>query len=159
MTVDSVVSLFPETKSQIKDFAEKMIVSVMDGYNDPLKVKVQLAAMKKTIEEIEANEGFKGAVMAEAEKYHKKELENWHNAKIEVRESGIKYDYSTCGMPEYTQICSDIHELSERKKQLETRLKTINAEEEYICPLTGEMVTLTPATKTSTQTVFITINK
>ena len=159
MTVNSVTALFPETKSEIKSFAEKMIASVLDGYNDPLKVKVQLAAMKKTIEEIESREEFKTAVMNEAEKFHKQELANIHNAKIEIKETGVKYDYLACGMPEYEALISEIATLTERKKALETRLKTITKEEEHISPLTGEIVTLVPAVKTSTTSIVITINK
>lgn len=159
MTVQSVTALFPETKSEIKLFADKMIESVLDGYTDPLKVKVQLAAMKKTIEEIESSEDFKTAVLNEAERYHKDELKNIHNANVQIKETGVKYDYSQCGMPEYESIVSDIATLTERKKALEKRLQTITTPEEYVCPMTSEMVTLMPPSKTSTTTIVITINK
>lgn len=159
MTVNSVAALFPETKSEIKSFAEKMINSVLDGYTDPLKVKVQLTAMKKTIEEIEASEDFKNAVLNEAAKYHKEELKNIHNANIQTKEVGVKYDFSQCGMPEYDIICSDIDRLNERKKVLESRLKTVVAGEQYIDPITSEMVELYPPSKTSTTSLVITINK
>lgn len=159
MTVNSVAALFPETKSEIKSFAEKMIESVLDGYTDPLKVKVQLAAMKKTIEEIESSEEFKDCVMNAANKYHKEELKNIHNANIQIKETGVKYDYSQCGMPEYESIVSDIATLTERKKALEKRLQTVTMPEEYVCPMTSEMVTLMPPSKTSTTAIVITINK
>ena len=159
MTVNSVTALFPQTKSQIKTFAEQMINSVLDGYADPLKVKVQLAAMKKTIEEIESNDEFKEAILNEAAKFHKEELKDIYNSKIEIKETAVKYDYSQCGMPEYESIISDITALTERKKKLETRLKTINASEEYICPSTGEIVTLKAPSKQSTTSIVITINK
>lgn len=159
MTVNSVAALFPETKAQIKTFAEKMIESVLDGYTDPLKVKVQLSAMKKTIEEIEDNEDFKACILSAAEKYHKLELANMHNAKIEIKEVATKYDYLACGMPEYELVCSEIEELNKRKKALETRLKTITKEEDFACPITGEIVKLIPPSKKSTTSVVITINK
>lgn len=159
MTVNSVAALFPETKSEIKSFADKMIESVLDGYIDPLKVKVQLAAMKKTIEEIESSEEFKDCVMNAANKYHKDELKNIHNANIQIKETGVKYDYSQCGMPEYYLVCEELLQLTERKKALENRLKTVTKEEDYICPITSEMVKLMPPSKTSTTTVTITINK
>ena len=159
MTVASVTALFPETKEQIKTFADKMIESVLSGYTDPLKVKIQLSAMKKTIEEIELNEQFKDCILNEAAKYHKDELKNIHNANVQIKEIGVKYDYSQCGMPEYESIISDIATLTERKKALEKRLQTITQTEEYVCPITGEIVTLTPPSKTSTTSIVITINK
>ena len=153
MTVNSVAALFPETKSQIKTFAEQMISSVLDGYTDPLKVKVQLAAMKKTIEEIESSEDFKSAVMSEAEKYHKQELQNLYNSKIEIKETGTKYDYAGAGYDEYNFLMSDKKLLDERIKQIENDMK-----EGRINQLTGEIV-IPKATKTSTTGIFVTINK
>lgn len=159
MTVTSLTALFPETKSEIKSFADKMIESVLSGYVDPLRVKVQLAAMKKTIEEIESSQEFKDCTMNEAAKYHKEELKNLFNANVQIKETGVKYDYLGCGMPEYEAVIYEIESLTERKKALETRLKTIVKEEEYISPLTGECVTLIAPTKTSTTNLVITINK
>lgn len=159
MTVNSVAALFPSTKSEIKNFAAKMVESALDGHSDPLKVKVQLSAMKQTIEEIEKNEEFKACVLNAAEKYHKLELADMFNAKIEIVEVAPRYDYSVCGMPEYDNVCAEIQILTERKKALETRLKTIKNEEDFICPVTGEIIKLKPATKESTTSVKITINK
>lgn len=153
MTVNSVAALFPETKSEIKSFAEKMILSVLDGYEDPLKVKVRLTAMKKTIEEIEGNNDFKSAVMSEAEKYHKQELQNLYNSKIEIKETGTKYDYAGAGYDEYNFLMSDKKLLDERIKQIENDMK-----EGRINQVTGE-ITVPKATKTSTTAIFVTINK
>ena len=153
MTVNSVAALFPETKSEIKLFAEKMIESVLEGYADPLKVKVQLAAMKKTIEEIESNEQFKECTLNEAMKYHKQELSNLNNAKIEIKETGVKYDYIGAGCQEYNALIEQKKELDIRIKQLENDMK-----EGRINQLTGE-ITMPKATKTSTTSLVVTINK
>ncbi len=159
MSVTSVSALFPETKSEIKVFASKMIESVLSGYESPLKVKVQLSAMKKTIDEIESSEEFKNAVLNETEKYHPTELKDLYNSNIQIKETGVKYDYLACGMPEYERICNEIEKLSQRKKELEKRLQTITKEEEFIDPESGEIILLQPALKTSTTSVVITINK
>lgn len=153
MTVQSVAALFPETKSEIKTFADKMISSVVDGYTDPLKVKVQLTAMKKTIEEIESNEEFKECVLTTASKYHKQELSNIHNAKIEIKETGTKYDYLGAGCEEYNVLVAQKKELDDRVKQLENDMK-----EGRINQVTGE-ITVPKAVKSSTTSIFITINK
>lgn len=159
MNNNQLAVMFPQTKSEIKQFADSMIANVLDGNADPLKVKVQLSALKKAIEEIESNEQFKDCILNEAQKYHKEELKDIHNVKIEIKETGVKYDYLLCGMPEYELVCSEIDTLTQRKKALETRLKTITTDEEYICPLTQQMVTLHPASKSSSTIVTITINK
>lgn len=151
--------IFPQTKSEIRTFAQSMIDSVLDGNADPLKTKVQLSALKKAIEEIESNEQFKTCILNEAQKYHKEELKDIFNAKIEVKETRVEYDYLSCGMPEYELVCSEIEALTQRKKALETRLKTISEPEQHICALTQQEVTLYPARKKSTTSVVITINK
>ena len=159
MNNNQLAVMFPQTKSEIKQFADSMIANVLEGLVDPLKTKVQLSALKKAIEEIESNEQFKDCILNEAQKYHKEELKDIHNAKIEIKETGVKYDYLACGMPEYELVCNEIETLTQRKKALETRLKTIINEEQYVCTLTGEEVFLKPAAKSSTTTVVITINK
>ena len=153
MPVTSVAALFPETKSEIKLFADKMIESVLEGYADPLKVKVQLSAMKKTIEEIESNSEFKECVINEATKYHKQELLNLYNSKIEIKETGVKYDYSGAGCEEYDILIPQKKEIDERIKQLENDMK-----EGRVNNVTGEVI-IPKAAKTSTTTVVITLNK
>lgn len=157
--VSGLVALFPQTKSEIKLFAENMVESVLNGYNDPLKVKVQIAAMQKTLEEIEKNEEFKAAVMATAMHYQPSELKNLFNSTITIKEAGVKYDYLACKHAEYERICSEIDNLTTRKKSFEKYLQTIQEETLYIDPMTGEEITLIPAPKSSTTTIAITINK
>lgn len=153
MTVNSVTALFPETKGEIKTFAEKMIASVLDGYTNPLKVKVQLAAMKKTIEAIESSDEFKEATINEASKYHKEELSNLYNAKIDIKETGTKYDYLSAGCEEYNILIVQKNELDERIKQLENDMKVGRVNN-----ITGE-ITTPKAVKTSTTSIVVTINK
>ena len=107
----------------------------------------------KTIEEIESSEDFKSAVMSEAEKYHKQELQNLYNSKIEIKETGTKYDYAGAGCEEYDVLMAQKKELDERVKQLENDMKAGR-----INQVTGEIV-IPKATKTSTTAIFVTINK
>lgn len=159
METNKLAIQFPQTKSEIKMFAQNMINSVVDGNVDPLKTKVQISALKKALETIEENEEFKQCVMNETDKYQKSELLNLFNAKIEIRETGVKYDFSECGLPEYNEIDKHIETLTLRKKTLETRLKSISEPEQFIDPQSGEMVMLKPPTKQSKNSVVITINK
>ena len=105
------------------------------------------------------NEDFKYAVLTEAAKYPKDQLSDLYNASIQIKEAGVKYDYLACGHSEYEMICSQIESLTERKKSFEKYLQTIKEETTYIDPISGEMINLQPAPKTSSTTVAITINK
>ena len=150
---------FPSTKTVIKMYAENAINDILWGNVNPLEVKVKLSAMKSIIEEIEKSDEYRDAVLKEAEKYHKEELKDLFNSFIQVKETGVKYDYLSCNYPKYTRIQSKIDELTTERKSIETYLKTITKETEYIDPETGEMVIIIPPSKTSTTSVTITINK
>ena len=158
-TVTSIVSVFPETKTEIKSFSEQLIKSVIDGNADPLRAKVQLSAMKKVIETVEKDSAFNTAVLNEASKYHKEELQNIHNSSIQVKETCVKYDYSECGCHEYDRLCTEIENLTARKKGFEKMLQTIPEGFMYTDTETGEISELNKPTKTSTTSVVVTINK
>lgn len=153
------LTAFPATKSGIKKFADEFLNSVLDGYQNPLQVKVQLSALKKLIEEIEKSEEFKESVMNEAAKYQKAELSDLYNANIQIKETRVEYDYLACGHPEYNRINEELERQTAKKKALEKYLQLLSEPTEYIDPVTAESVTLIPAPKTSTTSISITINK
>ena len=70
---------FPTTKTGIKSYAEAALNEILDGYVNPLEIKVRLTAMKAVIDEIEKSEEYKDAVLAEAQRYHKDELMNLYD--------------------------------------------------------------------------------
>lgn len=158
-TVSSLVSVFPETKTQIESFSEQLVKSVLDGYTDPLKVKVQLSAMKKVIESVEKNAEFNESVLKEAEKYGKQELQNIHNSSVQIKETGVKYDYSVVGCSQYDGMCEQIEKLSKQKKDLEKMFQSMPNNFVFTDSETGEMQELSKPTRTSTTSVVITINK
>ena len=150
---------FPSTKTGIKLYAENALNDILDGFVNPLEVKVKLSAMKAVIEEIEKSDEFREAVLKETEKYHKEELKDLYNATIQIKETGIRYDYTSCNHPQYNRITEEIEKLNVRKKSLEKYLQTVTDETDYIDPETGEMIKIYPTDKTSTTSVAITINK
>ena len=153
------LSGFPTTKNGIRLYAEKAINEVLDGYVNPLEIKVRLSAMKAIIDEIEKSEEYKQAVLSEAEKYHKEELRDLYNSCVQIKEVGTKYDYSACNHPQYNSISVKIEKLTSKRKSFEKYLQSLTNEEEYIDPKTGEICTIYPPSKTSTTSVVITINK
>ena len=102
------ITTFPTTKSGIKLYAENALNDILDGYINPLEAKVKLSAMKSVIEAIEKSEEFRNAVINEAEKYHKEELKDLYNSSIQIKETGVKWDYSNCNHPQYDRLMVDI---------------------------------------------------
>lgn len=159
MNVTSVVSLFPETKKEQSLFVDRLINSLLQGDVDPLKVEAQMCNIEQVVKTYRSDKRVKEAVLNEAEKYHKEELSNLYNAKFEVRETGVKYDYSACGHPEYDRLSQQIKTLSEEKKRLEDELKLKKESFIYTDKQTGEITEVIPPERSSTTSVVVTINR
>ena len=153
-----MLSQFPQTKRDIQEFAAKLVESVVDGDMSPLLIQVQLSAFENVIAEVKKNKDFKEAALNEAMRYGVRSFEAF-NANIQVKETGVKYDYSLCCHPQYEKICSDIEFLTEKKKSFEKYLQTLSEPTDFIDPESGEMCKIHPPVKTSTTAVAITINK
>jgi hypothetical protein len=149
----SLLNQFPETKAEIDNFAKIVIEQIDLGeFQDVLKFAARFKALAKLEEKLFSNVLFKDAVLEAAEKYGKSFEKG--NAKFDIRETGVTYDYAGCGDVEWEQIDSSIKVLQERKKERETFLKSI----------TGEMTVfgedgaqIMPAIKRSSTSVVITL--
>ena len=150
---------FPTTKTGIKSYAEAALNEILDGFVNPLEIKVRLTAMKAVIDEIEKSEEYKSAILAEAGKYQKDELKDLYNASIQIKEQGVKYEYTACNHPQYNALTAKIEALTAKRKSFEKYLQTVDCETEYIYPKTGEICLINPPVKTSTTGITITINK
>jgi hypothetical protein len=142
----------PQNKAEIDIYNANVKDLALSGEVDIIKLSRTVNIMKRIVEFFEKEPEIQDCLLNEVQKYGKGEL-----SEIQVKETGTKYDYLGCNLPEYIQVIESINELTERKKQLETYLKTIIKETEFIDPSTAESVILLPAIKTSTTKVVFTI--
>lgn len=152
------LSQFPQTKGEIKSFADSLIEAALSGDNNPLLINVQLSAVEQVIEQVKKNHEFKEAVLNEACKYGTKTFDAY-NAQVQVKETGVKNDYSMCNHPQYDAICAEIERLTAKKKAFEKYLQTVSDATDFINPETGEICKIYPPLRTSTTAVAITLNK
>lgn len=82
------------TKSEIALAADKLVSNVIEGEMNALLAYGQLAALEQTIKE--AKERIAESALAEAERYEGggRQLFGAFNCEFQVKESGVKYDYS-----------------------------------------------------------------
>ena len=79
-----------------------------------------------------------------------------YGAKVEVAESGVKYDYST--NEQWKELESQIKPLKEAQKAIEDQIKmATKVGKSFVDENTGELIS--PVTKTSTTTPKITLSK
>lgn len=86
--------IYIPTKSEIALAAEKLVSNVIEGEMSPLLAYGQLAALEQTIKE--AKERIAESALAEAERYEGggKQVFGAYNCEFQVKEAGVKYDYS-----------------------------------------------------------------
>jgi hypothetical protein len=154
LTTTSIVSLFDTTKEERISFVRDLVERVSEGQTDPIKAHYSIKCMEEIIKNILADDLYKRCVLDEAEKNGKKFT--YRNSEIQIKEAGVKYDYTQCGDPE-------LLELYEAKAKIDTEIK---AKEQFLRQLpTGglqividdEFLTAYPPAKSSTTTVQVTL--
>ena len=125
----ALISQLPNNKQNIATFVADFKDRFLNGAIDPLETLAQLKMVEKTIAELLSDPEIEAAIMADAEHYHKDELANLHGCKFEVREVGVKYDYSV----------TDDTVLFEMQKEAEKLDKQIKERQKMLQSLSGEM--------------------
>lgn len=145
------LSLFETTKSERQDFAQSVVNNLKDGLSDPLKVHLQVKCMEDLIKQITTHPDYKDLTLDEAAKYGKSF--EMHNAKFEVKEMGVKYDYSNCGDPIYNRLAEELAELEKKVKDRQAFLKAVQPGTELL--IEDEVIVLYPPIKTSTTSITV----
>ena len=145
------LSLFETTKAERQDFAQSVVNGLKDGLSDPLKVHLQVKCMEDLIKQITSHPDYKDLTLDEAAKYGKS-FEHY-NAKFEVKEMGVKYDYSNCGDPIYNQLAEELAELEKKVKDRQAFLKAVQPGTELL--IEDEVIVLYPPIKTSTTSITV----
>lgn len=146
------LSLFETSKAERQEFAIQVTNNLMEGLADPLKVHLQVKCMEDIIKQLTSNSVYKDLVVTEAQKYGKS-FEQF-NAKFEVKEMGVKYDYSNCGDPILRDLEDKLADIEKQLKDRQTMLKTVpESGMEIVC--NDELVKVYPPSKSSITTVTV----
>ncbi len=95
LTTD-IVKLFQTTKEERLLFSIELAEKIQSGDVDPLIIHLQVKCMEDVVKQINANSIYKKSVVDAAEKMGGKSFD-FHSSKFEIKETGVKYDYSQCG--------------------------------------------------------------
>ena len=147
-------TLLETSKVQRNDFVQQVIEALEEGKANPLNVHLQVKCTEELIKGILSNERYKELTIGEAEK-HGKSFE-FHNAGFQVKETGVKYDFTVCNDEIWNELNSQIEALEKVKKDREKFLKTISGSLEVITKH-GEVVNIYPPAKSSTTSIAVTL--
>jgi len=134
--------------SEAKDFADSIINDGADKLM-ALSVSSKLALFLKTIDSELIPES-----ISEIAKYPDGKGEIL-GMKLELSETGVSYDYSA--NQKWVEIVNQIAELDEKRKKMESFIKTLDSKKSEIDEATGEIIEWFPAVKSSTTTIKRTI--
>jgi len=148
--------IFETTKEQRAEFTYQLIERLNAGELDPLKTHLQVKALEDMLETLKANKDYKDAVL-QAAVLNGKDFE-YMSAKFNIREVGVKYDFSKCESPAYDEIMADYNDASKRKKDMEDFLKKVpHSGLDIINGVTGEVTRVYPPAKSSTTSVAVSL--
>jgi len=144
------------TKETIKEQSLGLLADLDNGHITPL----QLASQLKFVEDIITNvkEELRQRVVSEQSKYGKERM-TYKGAAFDIKEAGIKYDYSHCNDTIWDDLKQQLDDLNVKIKEREAFLKTLRERLTYVDESTGEIVTIYPPQKKSTTTYSITWKK
>ena len=107
---------------------------------------------EEVIKNITSDPDYKSMTLDEAQKYGKT-FEHF-NARFEVKEMGVKYDYSVCNDPVYNKLKAQLTVLEDEIKAREKYLKAIPTQGVQTL-LEDEVLTLYPPAKSSTTSITV----
>lgn len=154
LVTNTDLSFFETTKAERQEFTQSVIKGIEEGFTDPLKIHIQVKCLEDLIKQLTSNSVYKECLTTEASKYGKT-FEHL-NAKFEMKEMGVKYDFQACGCPIMNDLLTQQAELDKAIKERQMFLKGIPAQGLQTL-IEDEVVTLYPPTKTSTTSISVTL--
>ena len=133
----STLALMPETKSQQEVFVGKLIESVKQGAISPLKAEAIICNLEQVAKAYRANNEVKDMLL-QAVQFKGGKCEDF-NAKFQVAEAGVIYDYENSKT--WRDLTIQIEEWNEKRKTIEAALKLATTEVPFVDPTNGEKIT------------------
>lgn len=146
------------TKTQISTVAKVAVTEVLENGN-VLEVAEAISGMEAFIKEVKSDKRFTDYVREETSKHNGK-FQSSSGTKIELAETGTKYDYSNCNDADLIDLYNQQIALEEKIKSREAMLKALPLEGiDLAMQTTGEILKVYPPAKTSTSSYKITLAK
>jgi phenylalanine-4-hydroxylase len=156
-TITTLDKLAPFAESkQVRQLMVEDILNLIDSGNaDPLQVHYHVKALEDLIKQLTTSKQYKDAILNEAHKHGKSF--SFQNSKMEVKETGSKYDYSVCNDAVWTELNKEIEKLTEARKYREEFLRSIRTHGLDILDEDGVVHTIYPPAKSSTTSLTVTL--
>jgi hypothetical protein len=129
------------TKSDIKDKAQAIVFAVAEGLSDPLQEYIKVRKGKEVLDEAEKN------LKPYIDGMQLNKGESYFGCQFTEKETGVKYDYSTCNDPEWNELNAKAIKLQAEIEERQTFLKAVKKPIETVNTESGETYTINPPVK------------
>lgn len=157
----STIKLFdnyPKNKFDQQMLANDIILPVIEGEVNPIETYIKARSMLEALKIVTDDDRIKDLVITEVEKYGNKA--EFNSANLQVKDVGVKYDYSVCNDQIYNDLLYMLNDIKEQIKIREKFLSKIPSEGATIVyEQTGEVRTIYPPIKQGSQGITITFKK
>ena len=133
----STLALMPETKREQDIFVDKLVEIVKQGGISPLKAEAIICNLEQVAKAYRANNEVKDMLL-QAVQFKGGKCEDF-NAKFQVAEAGVVYDYENSKT--WRDLTIEIEALNEKRKTIEAALKLATPEVPFVDPTNGEKIT------------------
>lgn len=153
------INQFPQNKAEQSAMAARFTQAIVNGDVSPLEEVAKMKSIQEVITLFLKDEEVTKAVIDEVDKYGKDEIPTSSGASFQVKETGVKYDFSLCNDPVWNNLKEQADRINEQLKEREKYLKVIKNPKTEIDEETGEVYTIIPPTRTSTTSYTVTFKK
>ena len=149
---------YPKNRFDQQMLANDIILPVIEGEVNPIDAFVKAKALQEALKIVTDDDRVRDLVITEVEKYGNKT--EYNSASLQVKEVGVKYDYTSCNDQIYTDLLYMLNDIKEQIKIREKFLSKIPSEGTTIVyEQTGEVRTIYPPIKQGSQGITITFKK
>jgi hypothetical protein len=142
-----------EERTQV---VREIFQELLEGRINPMELHIRMKCIDEVVKQLTSMPAYKAIILDDAEK-HGKSFQ-YHNAKVDIREVGVKYDYSGCGSSVLAEMYEKQSSINDAIKELEAYLKPLPSSGlTVVLASTGEVETHYPPAKTSTTSVAVTL--
>lgn len=138
----------------VAELVQRAVDAVVNGEVDPITAHINISRMEAAIKAYKENAAIKAITLDELQKYGKKKT--FGDCTLEMREGGVKYDYTNCGDSQLLEMYDTRDALLADIKERENTLKNLPLSG-MADPHTGEVIY--PPAKSSKTIIATTFKK
>ena len=107
----------------VSEIADMAISAVVNGEVDPITAHINMSRVEAAIAQFKSNPQVRDITLRELSKYGKSHV--FGDCRLEEAESGVKYDYSTCGDSRLAEMYKTLEAVKADIREREAMLKSL----------------------------------